>query len=460
MNTLTLAVAAYMLLQFCIAAWVSRRIHNEADYLVAGRSLGPLLATFSLFATWFGAETVMGSSAAVAEEGLAGSRADPFGYTICLVLMAVFLAYRMRAHGFVTLGDFFRKRFNHRVELLAVAIYIPSSLFWSSAQLLALGVILNVVTGASIAASIVGATLLVLLYTTLGGMMSDVINDFVQGGVIILGLALLLVFVFARAGGVGAGLAMIEPSQLHFTAPGESVWGRLDTWMIPILGSLVSQEALSRVFATRSPEIARRASFQAAAIYLVIGVIPVLVALIGSHFDQALSHRDQFLPQLARQLLPAWCYVIFVGALIAAILSTVDSTMLSVSSLMSHNILNPMFPEWTEAQKVRAARCCVVVSGLVSMVLALSGDNIYALVENASSFGSAGIFVTVMAGLYVSAGGNRTAAATLLTGIVTTAAFKFIWPLEAPFLTSVGCSLGVYVLGCAAGRRRLQWQPA
>lgn len=446
MNFLAVSIVLYMALQFAIGAWVARRIHNEADYLVAGRSLGMTLATFSLFATWFGAETVMGSSAAVAEQGLAGSRADPFGYTICLVLMAVLLAYRMRAAGFLTLGDFFRKRYNHRVELLAVAIYIPSSVFWSSAQLLAFGIILNLVTGLPIVHSVIGAGVIVIGYTMLGGLLGDVYTDFLQGLILITGLIILLAAVFMRAGGIEAGFSLIESSQLSFVAPDESLWSRLDTWMIPILGSLVSQEALSRVFATRSPEIARRSSFAAAGLYLVIGLVPVLIALIGSHFDQALDHRDQFLPQLARELLPTGVYIIFIGALLSAILSTIDSTMLSVSSLISHNIISPVFPRWTERQKLLSARLCVIVSGVVAVLLALSGDNIYSLVENASSFGSAGIFATVMIGLYFSAGKIKAATATLLTGIVTTGLFKFIWTVEAPYLCSVACSVAAYVI--------------
>lgn len=454
MNAMALAVVGYMLVQFLIGVWVSRRIHNESDYLVAGRSLGVGLATFSLFATWFGAETVMGSSAAVAEQGLAGSRADPFGYTMCLVLMACFLAFRMRAEGFLTLGDYFRKRFNHRVELLAVLIYIPSSVFWSAAQLLAFGIILNLVTDMPITYSILGAGVIVIGYTMLGGLLGDVYTDFVQGIVLIGGLVMLLCVVFMKAGGVSAGLGMIEPAQLSLVAPGESVWSRLDTWMIPILGSLVSQEALSRVFATRSPQVARRASFAASGLYLTVGLIPVLIALIGSHFDSALDHRDQFLPQLAHELLPGWAYVIFIGALLSAILSTVDSTMLSVSSLMSHNIIGPLFPRWSERQKLLSARLCVVVSGMVAVLLALSGDNIYALVESASSFGSAGIFATVIIGLYWRGGGVRAATAALLTGLLTTGLFQYGWEVEAPFLSSVACSLTAYLLVSTLERSR------
>jgi len=105
------ALAAYLVLQFVIAWMASRTIKVEDDYFVAGRRLGVFAVAMSVFATWFGAESVMGASGAIASEGLAGGRADPFGYTICLIGMAMLLAFKLREAGVLTFVDFFKQRF-------------------------------------------------------------------------------------------------------------------------------------------------------------------------------------------------------------------------------------------------------------------------------------------------------------------------------------------------------------
>ncbi len=143
---LPLALVGYLILQFTIAWIASRTIKVEADYFLAGRKLGVFAIAMSVFATWFGAESVMGSSGAVAAECLAGGRADPIGYTICLLAMATFIAYKMREAGVVTFVDFFRERFGDTANWLAALLTIPTSVVWASAQLLAMGQIIADVT--------------------------------------------------------------------------------------------------------------------------------------------------------------------------------------------------------------------------------------------------------------------------------------------------------------------------
>ena len=131
---LIFAICAYVFVQLLIAWMASRFINTETDYLLAGRNLGVGLASFSLFATCFGAETVIGSAGAVAGQGLSGGRTDPFGYALCLLFMASLLAAQMRARNYVTLGDFFRERFGKAAEKLAAVAMIPTSLIWAATK--------------------------------------------------------------------------------------------------------------------------------------------------------------------------------------------------------------------------------------------------------------------------------------------------------------------------------------
>lgn len=442
-------IIAYMLVQLAIGAWAARGVKNEADFVLAGRSVGIFLGMFSMFATNFGAETVMGSSAAVAEDGLAGGRADPFGYTICWVLMAIFVAYQLRSRAYVTIGDFFKERYNRAVELLVVFIVLPSSLIWAAAQMMAFGQILAVVSDIHVTQGIVLATTMVVIYTFLGGMMGDILTDLLQGIVLVLGIFALGWFVMDHAGGFSASLESIQQEQLSFSKPDETLLQRADTWLIPILGSLVMQEAVGRILSMKSPEAARKACFGSAAIYLIVGIIPVYIALVGTHFDFKLEHRDEYLPDLAKNLLPMPLFVVFIGALISAILSTVNSTLLAFSTLVSQNIVFPLMKHKTQKKEIMITRGLILLAGPITCFLALGGENIFEMVQLSSSFGVAGVLTAFFCGLWFKKGGPFTAAAALLSGMTVTILGNFVYDevWEAPFLYSIAAAVTAYGIG-------------
>lgn len=451
LNAMTLMIIAYLLIQLAIAAYAARGVKTESDFLVAGRSVGLFLGVLSLFATNFGAESMMGSSAAIADEGLAGARADPFGYTLCWVLMALLVAYPLRRRAYTTINDFYHDRYGRTVEMLVTVVVLPTSLIWAAAQMMAFGQIIAVVSDVPVATGIVAATTLVMIYTFLGGMKSDILTDGVQGVMLIVGLIALTGFVIVAAGGFMPSVQAIERAQLVFAHPDESFWARLDVWMIPVLGSLVMQEAVGRLLSMRTAALARRACFVAAGLYLVVGCMPVFIGLVGPHLPQGdgLAHRDAFLPDLAERLLPQWGYVLFIGALVSAIMSTVNSTLLAFAALATRNIVVPLAPQLADRRQLYITRGFLLLAGPMTCALALGGDTIFEMAQLSSSFGSAGVLVTFFGGMYLARGGARTAIATLVTGVVFSAlgalVYDELW--VAPFLTSIAASLLVFVIG-------------
>ncbi len=439
-----MALGAWLLLQLGISVWASRRVATEGDFLVAGQSLGLTLVALSLFATWFGAETIMGSTAMVAEEGLAGARADPFGYALTLLLMGFVLAYRMRVRGYLTLGDLLSERYGRRIEWLGSLILIPSVVTWAGAQLLAFGNVLQAMIGIDLTLGITLAAFVVVLYTCLGGILGDVWTDAIQGAVVILGIVILFVTVVQLAGGPATLLANVAPAQWRLVPDGESPWARIELWAIPILGSLVSQVALSRILAARTARIARNACFLAFAIYLGIGVLPVMIALAAPQLDVATGSGDNFLPLLAGELLPGWLYLVFMGALVSAILSTIDSTLLTVSALLSHNVLIPAFGPFSQRTRLKLHRGVVIAAGAVAWLIAILGDRILELVIFADSIGTAGLVVIVVAGLYSRRGDARAALATLAVGMVGPFLLGNIVGIDAPWMCTLGVCVVVY----------------
>jgi Na+/proline symporter len=142
MTAVTWGVLAYVAVQLLVGLLVSGRAKTETDYLLAGRRLGYGLSLFTIFATWFGAETCIGAAGAFYENGVSGGSADPFGYTACLLLMGLVLAAPLWRRGLTTLADLFRERYGAGVERLAVLLMVPTSLLWAGEQVRAFGQVL------------------------------------------------------------------------------------------------------------------------------------------------------------------------------------------------------------------------------------------------------------------------------------------------------------------------------
>ena len=442
------AVLAYLVLQLGVGIWVARRIASESDYLIAGRSLGYTLATFSIFATWFGAETTIGSAGTAYAEGVGPGSAEPFGYGLCLVLMGLVFAGPLRRRGLVTLADLYRQRYSPLVERTAAIVLVPGSVLWAAAQVRAFGTVLATSSNAlDVDMAIRLAAAFTVLYTMFGGLLADAINDLIQGILLILGLVVLLVAAVNHLGGIAETAAAVRAANVVRQASIEPVarWAVLEAWAIPVLGSVLATELVGRVVATRNERVAQRSSVGAGMLYLAIGLIPLLLGVIGPVLTPGLGDPEQLLPTTARALLPTLGYAVFAGGLVAAILSTVDSTLLTASSLASHNLLVPALRLTSERAKVRLARGCVLVFGALAYALALRSDSVFELVEQASAFGSAGAVVTVTFGLFTRIGGATAAFSTLLAGVVTYLAGSY-GGAAYPFLLSLGAALGTYLL--------------
>ena len=449
MNWVLAGVISYVLLQLAIGLYVSRRTSTEADYLLAGRRLGYFMATMSIFATWFGAETCIGSSSAVYEEGLAGSRADPFGYTICLLFMGLVFAVPLYRRQLTTLGDLFRQRYGGGVEKIAVLVIVPSSVIWAGAQIHAFGQIVSAISKIRPEITILCAAIIVVVYTGTGGLLADAVTDAVQGIVLILGLFVILFAVVGALGGPYEAFTTIDAGNFNLLGEEASVLERIEAWAIPIFGSVLAQELISRTLASRSEHVAKRSALAGAGVYFIVGAIPVLIALMGSKLVTGLEEADQFLPVVADKLLHPALYVIFSGALISAILSTVDSALLAAAALTSHNVILPLMANATEKMKVRLARICVVAFGAMAYLFAIREGTIHDKVEEASAFGSAGILIVGVFALFSAFGGKWAAGAALIMGSATWLVAKFWFELPYPYLLAVFASLLIYV-GIAA----------
>src|SRR5450759_1070046 len=121
-------VIIYWVISVGIGLWAALRVKNTGDFANAGRSLPLDIVTATVFATWFGSETVLGIPATFLRQGLGGVIADPFGSSMCLILVGLFFARPLYRMNLLTIGDFYRKRFNRTVEVLTTLCIVISYL--------------------------------------------------------------------------------------------------------------------------------------------------------------------------------------------------------------------------------------------------------------------------------------------------------------------------------------------
>lgn len=463
MNAVVVGILGYVALQILIGAWVARRVSTETDYMLAGRSLGVGLASVSIFATWFGAEVVIGAASRVYDGGVSGAHAEPFAYAAGVILMGLVFAGKLWRHGIQTFADFFRIRYSGTVERLAAVLLIPGSVLWAAAQIRGFGQIIGSATGIELEIALTLAAVAVIAYTVLGGLLADVYNDFIQGMVIVAGLCGLLWIAVGEVGGLTAGLARVEAARWQLFPADLSLIALAEKWAIPICGSIVAVELISRVLACRSAGVARTSATLGGTLYLLIALIPVTIGLIGPLLVPGIPNSEQIVPEIAKNHLPPVLYVIFVGALIAAILSTVDSCLLAAGTLLSHNIVLRLRPDggepMSERTKVLVARASVASLGIVAYVLAMRSTHISDLVETASAFASAGIFVTLMFGLFTRVGGPWSALAAMASGALVWLVGSAVFDLEAPYLAGLAAATVAYVAVAQVEPGRIDQEP-
>jgi len=434
LNIILIGVIIYIIFQLILGIYISKFIKSEDDYLLGGRRLGYLLVIFSIFATWFGAESCIGTAGAAYESGLSGVTADPFGYGMVLIIMGLFFAIPLYKMKLTTIADFFRIRYSTSTEKIIAIIMIPTSILWAAAQIRAFGLILSATSEIQLHLAILISATIVIIYTTFGGLLADAWTDLIQGLILMVGLIVIAILVFFDGINIHETIQNIAKEKLVFTSNNDellsySTLKTIEAWAIPICGSLIAQELIQRIFSAKSHTVAWRSSIIAGSLYIFLGLIPLSIGLIGLQLIPDLEYPEQILPLVAQKYLTPVLYVIFSGALISAILSTVDSTLLASSALFSHNVIFNMVNLKSEKMKLKISRLNVLIAGIIAYLLATYAEGVYELVKDASAFGSAGIFIVFIFGMYTKLGNGLTANITLLVG-------STVWIIAHYFLKS------------------------
>jgi SSS family transporter len=426
-------IALYVLASVAIGLWASRRVHNTADFAVAGRSLPLAMVIATTFATWFGSETVLGVPARFIAGNLGEVVEDPFGASMCLVLVGLFFAYRLYRKNLITLGDYYRQRYGRIIEIACSVMIMFSYLGWVAAQVTALGLVFNLLSQGAIPviAGMTIGTVVVMIYTLFGGMWSVAVTDFVQMIVITIGLVIIAFFAAQLAGGAGNVIqyAATEGKFQFFPSNGGAKeWTFFFAAAITMmLGSIPQQDVFQRVMSSKDETTAVRGPIIGGVLYFLFALVPMFIVtaavmVLGQGGAALLADDPQkVLPTLVMERMPLMLQVAFFGALLSAIMSTASATLLAPSTTFVENILRNIRPGMSDAATLKAMRVSVFVfAGIVlAYAITMEGTSIYELVSGAYQVPLVGAFVPLVFGLYWSRATTQGALASVVLGLGT-----------------------------------------
>lgn len=441
------SIIVYLLLTIAVGFWASRRVATSSDFMLAGRSLPLWLGASALFATWFGSETVFGATSEFVQGGLYHVIEDPFGAAMCLFLFGLFFARKLYKLKLLTLGDFFRVRYGRRTELVASVFLAVPYVGYIAAQLVAMGLILQVVGEVTLAEGIIISAVVVTVYTFVGGMWAITITDFIQTIIIIAGLAVVAVALSAKAGGVAKVLssAPAETFQFFPNANLREVVAWIAAWSVLGLGSIPSQDVFQRAMSSKSSSVAAWSCYVSALLYLTVAMLPLFISLCirqvypDSHFSDA----QLVLPSavLIHAKMPV--QVLFFGSLLSAIMSTTSSAILAPASVVSGNLIRPLSRRpLTDREFLLLTRISVLIFSVMATVMAMMRSNIYELVGESSILSLVSLFAPLTLGLYWRRASSGGALLSMVLGMLTWIIFEFSesdWPALVPAtLVSLG----------------------
>jgi Na+/proline symporter len=401
---LVACIMLYLLSNVAVGAWAARRVTTSQDFVLAGRRLPLVLAASVTFATWFGSETIMGAPAMFVEGGVPAIIEEPFGSALCLFLVGAFFArplYRLRI---TTFCDYFRIRFGRPAELLSAILIIPSYFSWIAAQLVAIGIVLNVVTGFPREYCVLGSAAVVMAYTLLGGMWSISITDFFHNLIIIVALTILAVGLWQETGGWSVLQKQVSPGFFRFLPHNTARdWvAYLAAWFTIGLGSIPQQDIFQRVMAAKTEDTSVRASYLASGLYLTVALLPLFIALSARLLHPDLPVDNQLIiPNMVMRHGSLPLQILFFGAVTSAILSVSSGAILAPATVFGENIVRYFRPDLNDADLLKTIRWAIVVITIICVWMSTARDtNIFDLVGESSAFSLVSLFVPLTAGIY------------------------------------------------------------
>ncbi len=368
------------------------KTQTSTDVMLAGRSIPLFIAIFTMSATWVGGGYINGTAEYTASSGLVWVQA-PWGYALSLIFGGLFFARKMRRFQFKTMLDPLEQRYGKKMTAVLFLPALCGEIFWTAAILTALGTTFGTVLGLDTRTAIVVSAAIAIAYTALGGLWAVALTDVLQLILLLLGLTLVIPFALEYVGGwdtawatyvekKGAAASLLPTKE----ALGDYYWNWWDYALLLICGGIPWQVYFQRVLSAKNENTAMWLSILAGVVCLFAAIPAIMIGVIGdvaSWETLALSpppDAASTLPHVMRYLTNPWVATIGLGAIAAAVMSSVDSSILSASSMASWNVYRPLLNPNVSTEKLsKIIKKCIWIVGVAATLMALNIGSVYEL---------------------------------------------------------------------------------
>lgn len=423
------------------------KIKNSKDYMIAGRRMGLFMVAFSLSANNIGG----GSTTGLATKAFGAWGMSAIWYVLAASVAMIPLAYfapKIRKTLAVTIPEVIERRFGKVSSTFSAVLNILALFCLTSSQIAASGSVVSTLTGIPLNVCLLIAGIVIILYTTLGGMIADQISDLVQFLIILFGLAIATPFVIKGCGGWAAISAKLPPAQLSFTKIG---WLVIIGYIFNYFCTFLSgPEMISRFESAKDEATAKKASFLSAVLMAAMAIFPTLLGLAALAVQDKvpgltaktamMAVTSHFAPPLITGLVAA--------AIISATMSSADSNLLCMSTMFINDIYRKYFKAgmaMDDKKVIFTTRLCNVIFSCVAMCISLFGIDIVTMNTFAFAIRCAGPFAAYGLGLIVPKATKLSGQLSVVTGTVGVV----VWQLLGKGDFYLG--LLPVVFGCAVG---------
>ena len=379
---------------------VSKRKSKEADdFFVAGRKSSSLFITGSLLATIIGGSATVGMAGLGFKQGLTGAWWLLVG-SIGLVFLGLFFAKKVRGFALYTLPELVEKQYDRRMALASSVLIVVAWIGIIAAQTIAAGKILSIIGIGSPALWMVIFTIIFVAYTVLGGQYAIIRTDTIQAVIIFAGIFVGLALLLSRLGGLGGLQSSLSPEQFAFPLSSQFGGTELVTLLLLVgLTYVVGPDMYSRLFCAKDDRTARASTFWTALFIIPVAFAITLIGMGASALFPEIA-PEQALPMVIKEVFSPLLGGIVLAALLCAVMSSADTTLLSASTILMVDIVGWFRPSVNQSKVIPRSRWVIVLLGICSLIVALALKGVISALLFAYTIYTCGVILPVIAGFF------------------------------------------------------------
>jgi len=392
-------IILYFLGMLAIGVISKRKTREADDFFVAGRKSSSFFITGSLLATIIGGSATVGMAGLGFKQGLTGAWWLLVG-SIGLVFLGLFLAKQVRRFALYTLPELVEKQYDRRMALASSVLIVVAWIGIIAAQTIAAGKILSILGMGSPVLWMVIFTVIFIAYTVLGGQYAIIRTDSLQIVIIFAGIFGGLALLLSRLGGLGGLQSSLSPEQFAFPLSSQFGGTELVTLLLLVgLTYVVGPDMYSRLFCAKDDRTARASTFWTALFIIPIAFAITLIGMGAAALFPEIA-PEQALPMVIKEVFSPLLGGIVLAALLCAVMSSADTTLLSASTILMVDIVGWFRPSVNQSKIIPRSRWVIVLLGICSLIVALALKGVISALLFAYTVYTCGVILPVIAGFF------------------------------------------------------------